>query len=168
MTAGIALGSNIEPRLQYLQRASQHLRNLAIPESPFLTSHVYETSPIDCPQGSPPFLNAALELSTSLSPLTLLAELLRIESLLGRPTLHARNSPRPLDLDLLYCDTVTLNSPELILPHPRLTSRRFVLQPLSDIRPDLTFDTKTVEQWLESSNPSEEVKIISDYNLISG
>lgn len=146
--AGIALGSNIEPRLENLRRAGQHLRQLVAPQTPFLMSRVYETAPVDCPPDSPRFLNAALELTTTLEPQALLNELLRIESLLGRAPRHILNAPRPIDLDLLYFDDLSLDTPDLVLPHPRLTARRFVLQPLADFRQNLVIKKKTIAQWL--------------------
>jgi|GEM_PF-379598 len=158
-TAGIALGSNIEPRLENLRRAGQHLRQLAVPNTPFLMSRVYETAPVDCPPDSPPFLNAALELTTTLEPHALLSELLRIESLLGRPPRHALNAPRPIDLDILYFNNLSLQTKDLVLPHPCLTVRRFVLQPLADIHPDLVIETKTVDQWLSELPEHESLKL---------
>ena len=73
-----------------------------------------------------------------------------VEAALGRPEQRERNSPRTLDLDLLYADAVVSEDAELILPHPRLHVRRFVLQPLADIRPDLILpkQTQTVAKLL--------------------
>lgn len=158
----IALGSNLEPRLENLRRAGHHLRQLAVPQTPFLMSRVYETSPVDCPPDSPPFLNAALELSTSLEPQALLHKLLRIEALLGRPPRHVRNAPRPIDLDLLYYDDLLLETSDLVLPHPRLTVRRFVLEPLADLHPNLVIKTKTVTQWLNELSSEEELKVYAN------
>lgn len=137
MKAGIALGSNLEPRLEHLRSAAQMIRKLATPNCPAATSSVYENPPVDCPKESPAFLNAVMEISTSLSPHALLAQLQAIEIYLGRDKIHVKNAPRTIDLDLLYCDSLTLSDPNLILPHPRITSRRFVLQPLADINPNL-------------------------------
>ena len=150
MRAGIALGSNIEPRLHYLQAACHRLCNLHTGSEPVLCSRVYETFPVDCPPHSALFLNAALEFSTELPPPQLLAKLKVIETDLGRSPTPVRNTPRTIDLDLLYCDDITITSWDLTLPHPRITLRRFVLQPLADIRPKLVLPNsrETVEQLL--------------------
>lgn len=135
MRAGVALGSNLEDRLQHLQAARRHLRELHVEGAPFLCSRIYETEPIDCPVDSPVFLNAAIEISTMLPPLDLLAKLQDIEERLGRPRNHGHHAPRTIDLDLLYFDNLVVRLPELELPHPRIASRAFVLQPLNDICP---------------------------------
>jgi len=135
MRAGIALGSNIEPRLLYLQAARRELLSLHTGTDPVIGSRVYETAPVDCSAEAEPFLNAALEISTDLSPSELLDHLLEIETTLGRPNNHPRNSPRTIDLDLLYCDGRTQEDSRLVLPHPRISERAFVLLPLADIRP---------------------------------
>lgn len=157
MKAGIALGSNLEPRLLNLQAARRRIFELHRSTAPIPCSKVYETSPIDCPEGSAPFLNAVLEITTNLAPEEILHRLQAIENDLGRPSEHARNAPRTIDLDLLYCDNLTLSTPELTLPHPRIHERLFVLKPLSDIRPGLVLPdfSKTVEELLHAS-PSDE------------
>ena len=136
MRAGIALGSNLGDRCAILTEAIGHLRDLH-GDGEFLVSSFHETDPVDCPPGSPLFLNAVTELETSLPPLELLQRLQALEFTAGRPRVHGFNQPRTLDLDLLYCDEMTLLLPELILPHPRITERLFVLAPLTEIRPDL-------------------------------
>ena len=136
MRAGIALGSNLGDRSAILKQAIGHLRDLH-EEGEFLVSSFHETDPVDCPPGSPLFLNAVTELETSLPPLELLQRLQTLELAAGRPRVHGLNQPRTLDLDLLYCDEMTLLLPELVLPHPRMTERIFVLAPLAEIRPDL-------------------------------
>jgi 2-amino-4-hydroxy-6-hydroxymethyldihydropteridine diphosphokinase len=150
MRAGVALGSNIEPRLGYLQEARRRLLSLHSGTQPVLCSKVYETSPVGCAPGSLPFLNAALELSTELPPQQLLLKFKRIESDLGRLPTWTRNNPRPIDIDLLYCDRILLSDPNLTIPHPRMTHRRFVLQPLADIRPELVLPkfTRNIQQLL--------------------
>lgn len=136
MRAGVALGSNLGNRLRHLQEARDHLRAVHLEGAPFLCSRVYETAPVDCPPESQSFLNAAIELSTELPPLDLLARLQQIEVRLGRPREHGHHAPRTIDLDLLYFDNLVLHLPELELPHPRIASRAFVLQPLNDICPE--------------------------------
>lgn len=136
MRAGIALGSNLGDRYAQLTEAISKLRVIH-EKGDFLCSGFYETEPEDCPSGSAQFLNAVVEMETSLSPLSLLKELQSLEIASGRPRDHGFHAPRTLDLDLLYCDEMTLQTPELDLPHPRMRERLFVLAPLSEIRPDL-------------------------------
>jgi len=131
---GIALGSNSGDRAANLHAALEALRTFdpALQCSPF-----YETAPVDCPPGSGAFLNAVAILQWNGTPPELLDALRHIESSLGRPRDRERNAPRPIDLDILYAEDCVLSTPALIIPHPRLHLRRFVLQPLADLRPDL-------------------------------
>jgi len=136
MRAGIALGSNLGDRLGHLRAARERLLELHEDDGPFLSSKIYETLPMDCPPGSAAFLNAVIELSTSLPPLDLLARLQAIEVESGRPNIHDHHAPRTLDLDLLYMDKMRISHSALILPHPRISERLFVLLPLADICPE--------------------------------
>jgi 2-amino-4-hydroxy-6-hydroxymethyldihydropteridine diphosphokinase len=133
--AGIGLGSNLGDRLQQLRDA---VRAITATCGPLIAgSAVYETDPIGCEPDAPRFLNAVLEIRSDGSPATLLERLSAIESSMGRPSRRPRNAPRAIDLDLLYFGNRTFSSPELLIPHPRLHLRRFVLEPLAEIRPDL-------------------------------
>ncbi len=137
MTYGIALGSNLGDRLQCLRAAMDSLVR-AIPSlRALIAAPLYETAPVDCPEGSQSFLNTVVQFVADIEPLALLAKLRAIEAASGRPNAHEHHAPRTVDLDVLYVDDLTLSLPELTLPHPRLANRRFVLQPLADIRPDL-------------------------------
>jgi 2-amino-4-hydroxy-6-hydroxymethyldihydropteridine diphosphokinase len=136
MRAGIALGSNLGDKSLLLNQAIGHLREIH-ESGDFLVSGFHETEPVDCAPGTPAFLNAVAEIQTSLHPLELLHRLQRAEIRSGRPKNHARNTSRTLDLDLLYCDEMTLHDPELELPHPRMIERSFVMGPLAEIRPEL-------------------------------
>jgi 2-amino-4-hydroxy-6-hydroxymethyldihydropteridine diphosphokinase len=100
-------------------------------------SSIRETTPVGPVTDQPAFLNAAIELRTTLSPRVLLELLLDIERMFGRDrNCEQRWGPRTLDLDLLmYADLLT-DEPGLIVPHPRLTDRRFVLEPLAELGPD--------------------------------
>lgn len=160
MRAGIALGSNIEPRLVYLQAARRRLFSFHSGTRPVLCSKVYETSPMDCPAESPPFLNAALEFSTEMQPQELFDELKSIERALGRLPTQERNGPRTIDIDFLYCDNIALSDPNLTIPHPQIARRRFVLQPLVDIRPELILPhfTKNVQELLADLKGDETVE----------
>jgi len=156
MRVGIALGSNLDDRLENLRAARRHLFALHEDRGPFLCSRIYETEPVDCPPGSAPFFNAAIELACTLSPLDLLKKLQAIERLLGRPSNHAHHAPRTIDLDILYYDNLSFTLPELTLPHPRITERPFVLQPLADIAPTriLPGQTQTLADLLEKIPPA--------------
>ena len=136
MRAGIALGSNLGDRHSILETAVNDLRKIH-ETGEFLVSNVLETKPVDCPPGSPNFLNAVAELETSLTPLALLNSLQSLEVKAGRSSNHGFHEPRTLDLDILYCDYLQLDHPLLQLPHPLIKERYFVLKPLSEIRPSL-------------------------------
>jgi 2-amino-4-hydroxy-6-hydroxymethyldihydropteridine diphosphokinase len=137
MRVGIALGSNLGDRYVHLKEAQDFLKGIH-ESGEFLASSLIETTPVDCPDDSPNFLNAVVELESSLDPLRILDLLQDYERSSGRPSQHGHHAPRTIDLDLLYCDMMTLSDDRLILPHPRITNRYFVLKPLSEICPDLT------------------------------
>jgi 2-amino-4-hydroxy-6-hydroxymethyldihydropteridine diphosphokinase len=141
--AGIALGSNLGDRMSHLRAALDALRKIATPGEPVLAAPVYQTEPCLCPPGSPDFLNTVVEIGFDGGPLELLAQTRAIEKQLGRTRGAERNTPRTIDIDLLYLDDEVLEDAELTLPHPRIGERRFVLQPLSDIRSDLVLPGKT-------------------------
>jgi len=132
-TAFIALGANVGERQATLEAALDLLD--ALPDvsvrarAPWL-----ESMPVDCPPGSEPFVNGAAKLFTSLDPHSLMRLLLVVERQFGRVREGAEiNGPRTIDLDLLLFDDLVIDSPELILPHPRMLDRSFVLQPLAAI-----------------------------------
>lgn len=137
MRAGIALGSNLGDRLGNLKAARERLSQAAGVHSPVLASAAYETEPIGCEPGAPRFLNAVLEIDYNGEPLALLRQLREIEAALGRPAAHLQNTSRTIDLDLLYFGETEISRNELQLPHPRMHERRFVLEPLGQIRPEL-------------------------------
>ncbi len=137
MRAGLALGSNLGDRLAHLRLARE--RVLALPGvfAPALSSRVYETEPVSSGPDAGAYLNAVLEVEYDGQPITLLDGLQRIEADFGRPSKRPRNAPRTLDLDILYAGNLILSNAEVVIPHPRLHLRRFVLTPLADVRPDL-------------------------------
>ena len=137
MRAGVALGSNLGDRLANIKAARDAISGAIGVEEPLLASAVYETEPVDCEPGAPKFLNGVIEVEFTGEPAELLGKLRSIERELGRPARHVRNTSRTIDLDLLYFADTQLDTTELQLPHPRLQERRFVLEPLADIRPDL-------------------------------
>jgi len=160
---GIALGSNLGDRRSQIAAGRDFaLRLHECAEAP-LCSGLYETEPVECAPGTASFLNAVMEIETFLEPLELLQKLRAYEQTAGRAADRAKNSPRGLDLDLLYMGDVRLDSSALVLPHPRMTSRRFVLQPLADIRADLILpgQTATVAQLLSAMPPEPAVRLIA-------
>ena len=164
MRAGIALGSNLANRREYLHSAREKILQIDNGSLPFLFSQLYETDPIGCEPGAQKFLNAAMELEYEGEPEDLLSELRKIEESLGRDPDHARNASRTVDLDLLYFGDRTIDREELQLPHPRLHLRRFVLAPLADIRPDLILPGQTdpVRALLENLADNSAVVRVAD------
>ena len=131
--AFISLGSNLGDRGAHLQRALDALR--ATRGIRWLgVSRIYETDPVGpLPQG--PYLNAVAEIETELEPRALLLRLLEIETEEGRIRSGVRDEARTLDLDLLLFGDRCIDEEELIVPHPRLHERCFVLEPLSELAP---------------------------------
>ncbi|MGB0327513.1 MAG: 2-amino-4-hydroxy-6-hydroxymethyldihydropteridine diphosphokinase [Akkermansiaceae bacterium] len=154
---GIALGTNVGNRLANLREARDLLVNLMPLGTNYTQSGLYQSEPVDCPEDSPDFYNAVVEIDYLGSPQGLLHATQFIEWKLGRQTSRIRNSPRPIDLDILYFDDVMVNEENLILPHPRLTHRRFVLKPLADIHPHLVLpgDETTVGEHLRKLDTDE-------------
>lgn len=155
--AGIALGSNLGERLAHLRAALAGLRAIAAPGEPVLIAPVYQTVPRCCPPGSPDFYNTVIEIGFADKPLELLAKTRSLEQQLGRGSPAQHNAPRIIDIDLLYLGDTCLANSSLVLPHPRLGQRRFVLQPLADIRPELVLPGQdlTVTVMLENLQPDE-------------
>ncbi len=133
---GVALGSNLGQRQDHLDRAARWLATLSR-DGRVEIAPALETAPIDCPPGSPAFLNTVAVLTTTFSPQELLAAFKDYEAAAGRLLNAPRNSPRSVDLDLIYHGDTLLDTPSLTLPHPRAAQRRFVLAPLSVLRPNL-------------------------------
>ena len=159
MRIGIALGSNLGDRLANLRAAREAIVHLTATKPSVLVSPVYETEPVGCEPGAGKFLNAVLEVEYDGDPTELLQRLIRIEESLGRDRNHARNVSRKIDIDLLYAGDLNVENERLELPHPRLHQRKFVLQPLADIRPGLVLpnQTKTVCELLAQIEDSTKV-----------
>jgi len=155
----VALGSNLGDSRQIILDAMARLQNLS--DEPVLKSSLWQTSPVNCPPNAPPFVNAVVGLNPleKETPESLLKKLRELEKEFGRAPKTVLNEPRPLDLDLIVFGNQTRNSPELILPHPRAHERRFVLQPLSEIAPDLILlgQGKTVLQLVTGLPDGETV-----------
>jgi 2-amino-4-hydroxy-6-hydroxymethyldihydropteridine diphosphokinase len=130
--AFVGLGSNLGDREATLCAAVAALDR--DPEIEVVSrSRLFETEPVGPPQGR--YLNAAVGLRTRLAPRQLLARLLAIEREAGRRRGRQRNAPRTLDLDLLLYEDRCIDEPDLVVPHPRLQERAFVLEPLCELAP---------------------------------
>ncbi len=149
---GIALGSNLGDRLANLQAAISLLREISENPEDVKCAPVYQTEPRLCPPGSPQFLNTVIEMDFAGTPLELLEITQTLEIQLGRQRSEERNAPRVIDIDLLYFGDAILDHPQLVLPHPRIAERRFVLQPLADLRPELILpgQERSVSEMLAS------------------
>ena len=140
-TAYLGLGGNLGDRCQYLTEAVR-----ALNDEPGISvktvSSVYETKPVGVVD-QPDFLNLVARVTTELSARDLLARCLRIETGLGRVRTE-RWGPRTIDIDVLWFDGQTMNEPDLVLPHPRMLTRAFVLVPLAEIAPELLLDGRSM------------------------
>lgn len=158
----VGLGSNLGDRRATLQAAVRRLRaepGLRVVD----TSEVYETAPVDCPPGSADYLNAVVAVETDRPPHDLLKLLQHVEHQFGRVR-GETNAPRTLDLDLLLYGREVIDTPDLVVPHPRLHERAFVLVPLADVGPDAAHPTlgKTAEELLGAVGPAE-AKAVKPY-----
>ncbi len=137
----LGLGSNLGDRREHLRAAISSLPDVVA------VSDLYETDPVGGPEQGR-FLNLVVQLDTDLDPHALLGVCHRIESAAGRVR-DVRWGPRTLDVDILWIDGVTVDTPDLQVPHPRMMDRRFVLEPLADLDPDLA-----PEGWRDSLDGS--------------
>ena len=155
--AFVALGSNLGDSRALVLAALERLESLSA--APLLRSSLWQSTPVDCPPGSPLFVNAVAGLTPlpGETPESLLARLQALEQEFGRPPKQTLNEARPLDLDLIAFGNERRNAPPLVLPHPRAHLRRFVLQPLSEIAPELIFpgQTNSVASLLASLSSTE-------------
>ncbi len=131
----LGLGSNVGDRAAHLRAAIEMLGARGVEVE--AVSSVYETEPVGEVLNQPDFLNAAIRIRTELEPEALLAVCKQVEAARGRALDAPRHSPRPLDVDLLLLGDIELFTDRLTLPHPEVTSRRFVLAPLLELDPDL-------------------------------
>lgn len=130
MRAFLGLGSNLGDRQQYLREAVESLSGVVA------VSPVYETEPVGGPGGQDPYLNVVVELDTDLTAHQLLGVCRRLEAAAGRVR-EQRWGPRTLDVDVLLVGDFRVDEPDLVVPHPRMWGRRFVLAPLADLAPEL-------------------------------
>lgn len=150
----LALGTNLGDRAANLKQAISSLTPQLDVKA---KSSVYETPPWGF-EDQPKFLNQVIRAKTYLEPESLLRHLKRLEVALGRKESFL-NGPRLIDIDILFYDDLVLDTPSLVIPHPRLHERAFVLLPLMDIAPDLVHPVqkKTIRD-LAASSPAEGIK----------
>ncbi len=130
-TVYLALGSNVEPRREYLVTAVQALETLG---QVIAVAPIYESPPYGY-EAQGDFYNSACLMQTDLPPLELLAQLKKIEKALGRVP-RMRWGPREIDLDIIFYNRLTMKTPELTIPHADYLHRAFVLRPLADLAPE--------------------------------
>jgi 2-amino-4-hydroxy-6-hydroxymethyldihydropteridine diphosphokinase len=150
-TAYLSLGSNLGDRAAFLNEALHRLEAEGV--HIVRRSSIHETEPQDF-RDQPWFLNIAVEVETNLTPQQLLAAIQKIETGMGRQRTIPKG-PRTIDLDILFYENLILKTPELEIPHPRLTQRLFVLDPLSEIAPDFHHPVtkQTVRELREPLQP---------------
>ncbi len=151
----LSLGSNVGDREAQLQEA---LVKLATVGRVVATSSFCETEPVEFTQ-QPWFLNCALALETSKTPQQLMAAILRIEEEMGRRRVQ-KKGPRAIDVDILLFGDTIINSPELTIPHPAMQQRRFVLEPLAEIAPEVLHPLlkKTIRELRDELPPGQAVR----------
>jgi 2-amino-4-hydroxy-6-hydroxymethyldihydropteridine diphosphokinase len=153
----LGLGSNVGDREAHLRAAVELLRERGVEVQAVSSS--YQTEPVGEVLDQPDFLNAAVRIRTGLEPDELLDLCKEIEAERGRALDAPRHSPRPLDVDLLLLGEIEMTSDRLTLPHPEVTSRRFVLAPLLELDPELTLPDGTgLEDALGALGGGQRVK----------
>lgn len=147
---GIALGSNLGDRGEELRRAFDFLCGM---DPALRVSRIYESTPVDCPPGSGLFLNAVAVMQVAGEPAALLDRLQEYEIERGRAVVRPVNAPRPIDLDILCWGDRVLRTPRLVLPHPRMHERLFVLLPLQELVPDfrLPGDGRSLQHFIDAA-----------------
>lgn len=154
----MALGSNLGDSAALVRQAMSRLEPRA--RGPLQRSSLWQSAPVDCPANSPPFVNAVVTwwAGAEETPEGLLGYLQGLESEFGRRPKQMLNEPRPLDLDLIALGGEQRNTARLVLPHPRAAQRRFVLEPLAEIAPDLILpgQSRSVRQLLAALAPTAE------------
>ena len=153
--AYLSLGSNLGNREQNLRGA---IRQASALGRLVAVSSFYQTEPVEFTD-QPCFLNCVIALETATQPAQLMAELLRIEHEMGRRRV-LKKDPRSIDIDILLFGDDVVNTPELTIPHPAMARRRFVLEPLAEIAPELRHPVagKAVRELLAELPPGQTVK----------
>lgn len=152
----LSLGSNLGRRKTNMRKAVGLLESL--PGSILELSSMYETEPWGC-DNPVNFYNQAVKLSTTLSPVALLDQLHQIEKECGRVSSVQRFVPRKMDLDILLYDQLIIMAENLMIPHPLMSERKFVLVPLDEIAPEVIHPVlnKTIHQLLSACRDSKQV-----------
>ncbi len=162
----LGLGSNLGDRLEYLQAAVDTLTET--PDIvPVAVSPVYETDAVGGPADQPAFLNAVLTLDTMLAARTLVERALAVEAAYGRDR-EERWGPRTLDVDVLAVGSETIDEPDLVVPHPLIAERGFVLHPWAEIDPDFEIPGLGRVGHLATTVSTEGVRKTEDYLLLPG
>lgn len=161
---GLSLGSNQGDRLDNLRGACEDLaRHDDI--NVLAKSRIYETEPVGVPEKYKDefYYNAFIVIETGIMVSRLYKICKDIELKYGRPLKYERNSPRPLDIDIIYVDNLRFNTIELTIPHAKWHERRFVVKPFADIRPDMVLpgQTKTVREILKGLPDEPYVRFVS-------
>jgi 2-amino-4-hydroxy-6-hydroxymethyldihydropteridine diphosphokinase len=159
-TGYLGLGSNVGDREANLRRALELLGEHGVTVE--AVSSLYETEPVGEILDQPDFLNAAARISTALEPLELLDICKVVEAELGRSFGGPRHGPRPIDVDVLLLGEIELEHERLRLPHAEVTSRRFVLEPLLELDPDLALPSGTrLAEAVEGLGEGQTVRRVS-------
>lgn len=159
----VALGANLGEPLATLRKVVSEIE--ASPDfSEVKVSPFYDTSPVE--SSGPDYVNAVLQAETNLSPKEVLHRLQALEIRYGRVRpAGVVNAPRTLDLDVLLYDDLLSDDPELILPHPRMTGRLFVLVPLADLAgEDTLLEGRTLAEWIATvrrKDPSQSIAFLA-------
>ena len=165
MEIGFSLGSNMYNRKRLLMQAKNLLTTA--PRTRFLAqSPIYETTPVDVDEkyADMPFLNSVVLFETELPLESWISYIGKIEKNLGRVRSEDPNQPRPIDIDIIYAGDEVVQTDTLHIPHPRWAERRFVVQPLADVRPTLKLPQaeKTVAEILRTLPPDEGMHCVEE------
>jgi 2-amino-4-hydroxy-6-hydroxymethyldihydropteridine diphosphokinase len=160
----LSLGSNVGDREAQLQAARARLAAVG---RVVAESSCYETEPVEFTQ-QPWFLNCALALETGKAPQELMAAILQIEVEMGRRRVQ-KKGPRAIDIDILLFDGAIVDSPDLTIPHPAMHQRRFVLDPLAEIAPEIIHPVlkKTIRELRDALPPGQAVRKLESEPRIS-